>query len=387
MLRLAFQVCIFLILTNRQVCANEFPLVTEDFATHIRQVETYLLENRMRSRSEAETRLNLPFELKAAVNVPYRGKFLLIHGLNDSAYVWTDMAKQLSRLGFDVRAILLAGHGSHPAKMLTVSYSEWLQAVRSHFRFWNQDDTPIFVGGFSMGAVLATSLALENPDIAGLLLISPAYHSRLNSLLRWAGIYAWFKPWMFGGMILEDNPIKYNSIPINSGTQYYRSTIHLKTQLGRDRKTWTGEAMPMPVVMVVTANDSVVDIEYSRDLFRQQFKNPDSRLVIYQPEPGTGGPRELVRNSYYPERRILNLSHLSLLNAPDNPLFGEHGKILVCNGNEYPVFMACMRASNHWYAAQHSLSPDGVAVARSTYNPDFHFLIELIDQVLKPPRN
>ncbi|MEM7562556.1 MAG: alpha/beta fold hydrolase [Pseudomonadota bacterium] len=370
----------FLIILVSQASANEFPLASSDFDNYIRQVESYLIANRIRSRSEAETRLNLPFELTAATDTPYQGKFLLIHGLNDSAYVWTDMAKQLASRGFDVRAILLSGHGSHPANMLDVSYKEWLQSVRSHYANWNQDDTPIYVGGFSMGAVLATALALENPEIAGLLLISPAYHSRLNSLLRWAWLYAWFKPWMFGGLILEDNPIKYNSIPINSGTQYYRSTVYLKDQLRQDKNIWHGEALPMPVVMAVTVNDSVVDVDYSRHVFEQHFRNPASSLVIYQPNRGQPKAREIIRNSHFPDRRILNLSHLSLLNAPDNPLFGENGNILVCNGNEYPVFMACMRSSEHWFGAQHTPSPDGVAVARSTYNPDFDFLIEVIDK-------
>jgi alpha-beta hydrolase superfamily lysophospholipase len=88
---------------------------------------------------------------------------------------------------------------------------------------------PLYLGGFSVGAVIATILTLEqSDDIAGLFLISPACHSQLNSLLGWSWIYAWFKPWMFGGLIYEDNPIKYNSIPINSGTQYYRTTQYLK---------------------------------------------------------------------------------------------------------------------------------------------------------------
>jgi esterase/lipase len=363
--------------------ARQFPGASSDFGKYIEQVEEYLIRHSLPGRSESEIRLNLPFEIHASSQVPYRGKYLLIHGLNDSAYVWTDIAQAIAARGFDVRAILLPGHGSHPGEMLNVSYKSWLRSVREHYEHWQVDDTPIYIGGFSLGGVLATILALEKPEIAGLLLISPAYHSRLNTLLRWSGIYAMFRPWMFGGLITEDNPVKYNSIPINSGTQYFNSTIHLKKMMRDDKKPWLGERLRMPVMMVVTANDSVVDIEYSRHVFHRHFRNPHSRLLIYQQHKASAQPEEVIRTGHFPQRRIINLSHLSLLNAPHNPLFGENGSVLVCNGNKYPIYLACTQASGHWFGAQHTPSPDGVAVARSTYNPDFGYLLELFDQVFR----
>ncbi len=362
---------------------REFPAASADFKKHIEQVEGYLIRHSLPQRSPSEIRLNLPFEILASSQVPYRGKYLLIHGLNDSAFVWVDMAQTIAARGFDVRAILLPGHGSHPREMLDISYRSWLRSVREHYEHWQVDDTPIYVGGFSLGGVLATILALEKPEIAGLLLMSPAYHSQLNSLLRWSGIYAKFRPWMFGGMITEDNPVKYNSIPINSATQYFNSSIHLKKMLRDDKKPWTGERLRMPVMMVVTANDSVVDIEYSRHVFQHHFRNPYSRLLIYQHHKASIQSEEVIRTSHFPQRRIINFSHLSLLNAPHNPLFGENGSVLVCNGNKYPIYRACMQASGHWFGAQHTPSPDGVAVARSTYNPDFSYLLELFDQVFR----
>jgi esterase/lipase len=387
MYRILFFLCLlFLIpLANAAGDSNSktqrFPEASPDFGKYIEQVEEYLIRHSLPGRSKSEIRLNLPFEVPASSQVPYRGKYLLIHGLNDSAYVWTDLAQAIAARGFDVRAILLPGHGSHPKEMLNISFRSWLRSVRKHYENWQVDDTPIYIGGFSLGGVLATILALEKPKIAGLLLISPAYHSQLNSLLRWSGIYAKFRPWMFGGLITEDNPVKYNSIPINSGTQYFNTTVHLKKMLRDDKKPWLGEHLKMPVMMVATANDSVVDVDYSRYVFHNYFRNSHSRFLMYQPTTATAQPREVVRNSHYPQRRIINLSHLSLLNAPYNPLYGENGSVLVCNGNEYPIFQACMRASGHWFGAQHTPSPDGVAVARSTYNPDFGYLLELFDQV------
>ena len=85
---------------------------------------------------------------------------------------------------------------------------------------------------------------------------------------------------MFAGMITEDNPVKYNSIPINSGTQYFNTTLYLKNLLRDDKKPWLRRRLRMPVIMAVTANDSVVDTEYSRYVFHKYFRNPHSRFLL-----------------------------------------------------------------------------------------------------------
>ncbi len=348
----------------------------------------------------ADLELNLPFERKADPSVDFRGRFLLFHGLNDSAYVWHDFAEALAARGFDVRAVLFEGHGSTPEDMLTVSSDSWMRAARRHADLYSDVNTPLYLGGFSMGAVMATLLALERDDLAGLFLVSPAYHSQLNGYLRWSGLYKMFRPWVFGGMILEDNPIKYNSIPVNSGWQFYRLTRLLK-------RRWDDHRIDLPVLMVATENDSVVDVDVVRRLFTDRFTDPRKHLMLYtdQPvepprsaaeaaadpvvsavevdEPAPVAARSAIerRTSRYPQRRIVSASHLGLMYEPANTLFGERGRVLVCNGNEYPIFMACMRATDHWFGAQHAASPDGVPMARATYNPDFATVLQRFDRV------
>lgn len=362
---------------------DHFPIYETDFKTYRDSVRAYLLNHAMPSRSEADTELNLPFELTANPEVAYKGQFLLLHGLNDSAYVWRDYAIELTALGFDVRAILFDGHGSSPEEMLHVKWQSWMSKARNHLKQMQAAGTEIYLGGFSMGAVIATWLALDNPSIAGLFLVSPAYDSKLNHYLRWSGLYARFKPWLFGGMILEDNPIKYNSIPINSGWQYYQLTRGLK-------RRWKGsDRIEMPALMVMSGDDSVVDVAYTKNLFRSRFTSDRRLLVTYVDggkssegsTPHTNAGFEKIRSSRFMPLRILNQSHQGLMFSSENDLFGKQAKVLVCNGNRYPVFMACMRSSQHWYGAQHTLSPDGVAVARTTYNPDWHAVTQQIEEV------
>lgn len=350
-----------------------FPEVRRDFSEYRSIMRHYLAERDMLQRSAADVELNLPFERLANPDVPYQGKFLLFHGLNDSTYVWHDLSFTLASLGFDVRAILFKGHGSTPKDMLNVSSDHWLRAARRQLDLWWDAAIPMHIGGFSMGAVIATLLALDQPDLSGLLLISPAFHSKLNKYLRWSGISKNFKPWIFGGMILEDNPIKYNSIPVNSGYQFFRLTEKLKSR-------WKQRQLNVPTLMVATLDDSVVDVEYSRRIFNKRFDHSHNRFILYGTDSSTPlNENELLRQSSYPSKRILSQSHLGLMYRSDNTLFGETGDVLVCNGNEYAVFMACMLGENHWFGAQHAASPDGVPVARTTYNADWGFLSHQIE--------
>lgn len=379
--------------SGRELSAKGFPRHADTFSAYRDRTRAYLADRAMPSRALADIEQNLPFERLASRDVTYRGRFLLFHGLNDSPAVWHDFADALVARGYDVRAILFEGHGSSPVDMLDVEWESWLASARSWLEDWlhADDPPPIFLGGFSMGGVIATLLALDYPEVDGLLLVSPAYRSSLDRWLRFSGIYKHFRPWVFGGMILEDNPIKYNSIPVNSGWQFHQLTREL------DRRWRAEDELDVPALLVMSSEDSVVDTDYTRRLFRKRFTHPDRHMLTFAPDVGDADSpavghtlselrdltesHEEVRNSRHDELRVLGQSHLSLSNAPDNALFGRTGRVRVCNGNEYPVFMACMRAREHWYGAQHTPSPDERPVARMTWNPDWEHVLKRFDEV------
>ena len=177
-------------------------------------------------------------------------------------------------------------------------------------------------------------------------------------------------------MIIEDNPTKYNSLPINALGQYYRASRHLA-------RSWDGRRLSMPVLMVQSFDDSVVDVDAVRRTFAERFTSPRGRLVLYGETEAPVKPRETVRGSRYPRHRILNQSHQSLMVSPDNPMFGAEATQLVCNGNEWDVFSACLYHTRgpHWHGAEGTASPDGVPVARTTFNPDFAFVMRRHDAV------
>jgi len=97
---------------------ERFPTPQENFQQHIQEVHEYLLDTQLSSRQPGDVGYNLPFELCSNDKARYRGKYLLIHGRNDSPAVWHDAAQSLALRGFDVRAILLPGHGNTPEAQL-----------------------------------------------------------------------------------------------------------------------------------------------------------------------------------------------------------------------------------------------------------------------------
>ena len=362
-----------------QPVLEPFPAATDDFYGHRDAVAGYLARNRVAAdpaAADEEVTLNAPFERRAADGVAYRGKVLLFHGLSDSPFIWRDLADGLSREGFDVRGILLPGHGVRPGAMLDVDYRDWLAVARSHLAAWDTDDTTIHLGGFSLGGVIATVLALENDSVDGLLLFAPAWRSEEDGLLWWSQVVEVARDWAFAGPVV--NPVRYGSVAVNAGVQYYDLTAYLL-------ELWGDRTLDIPALVVVTTEDSVVDAEYVRDVFRDRLTAPVNRIVIYSAngaEPRDG--REIVRPGMRQAERILNQSHMGLMIAPENPRYGRDGDLVVCNGSSDVLRGSCRTAPLLWYGAWGTRSPDGTPVARTTYNPDFDFVMRMVRMVFAP---
>ncbi len=113
---------------------------------------------------------------------PQKG-ILLVHGLGDSPYSFTDIGPVLADNGFLVRTLLLPGHGTRPGDMLNVQIDQWRALLKKQTEILEQEVDQVYLGGFSTGANLVTELALQDERIAGLVLFSP----RLSPMRRSTG--------------------------------------------------------------------------------------------------------------------------------------------------------------------------------------------------------
>lgn len=98
---------------------------------------------------------------------------LLIHGLTGTPTEMRYVGKELSKAGFTVYGIQLAGHCGTENDLLQTGWHDWYASVEAAHAELVARHGSVFVAGLSMGALLALHLAHEHPDtVRGIALYS-----------------------------------------------------------------------------------------------------------------------------------------------------------------------------------------------------------------------
>ena len=181
-----------------QKSASQLPIEFKSFEAYQLAAKNWISGNRvfLTHNKIQEIKFNTPFELQAklkAENEKSKG-ILLVHGLGDSPYYFSDIAQALSKQGFLVRVLLLPGHGSRPADLLSISSDGWVRLVDIQINALKAQVDEVYLGGFSTGANLVTSAALTDNAIKGLILFSPAFKAK-TKLARLSPLLPLYKPW------------------------------------------------------------------------------------------------------------------------------------------------------------------------------------------------
>lgn len=330
---------------------------------------------------------NLPFRRSPAADCagpgePSRG-ILLVHGLSDSPFVFRDLAGALAKRCVRVHTLLLQGHGTRPGDLIEARAEVWREQVRHHFAALEAEVDQAFIGGFSLGGALATDFALDPtlPAPAGLLAIAPAWE--LNGLRE----YLWLAPWadLVVDFVEEEpelNPVKYESLALNAATQLARVRARTQGRLASpDRRD-------LPLMLVATEADSVINLDFLVRQFQQRFDNPANRMLVFRdlrkPAPDLRrDERILSLDSYLPRQRILEFSHMALAIAPANFLYGREGALHRCLEPNSLTLEQCqaLGPDELWFSAWHEEDP-GVPTSRLTFNPHFPRMVAEIGQFL-----
>ena len=99
---------------------------------------------------------------------------LLVHGFTGSPPEMRLVGDHLHRRGYTIAAPLLPGHGTNIEDMNSRHWPEWTGCVQDALASLESHCDKVFVGGLSMGAVLALYLAALHPELAGVIAYSPA---------------------------------------------------------------------------------------------------------------------------------------------------------------------------------------------------------------------
>jgi carboxylesterase len=124
---------------------------------------------------------------------------LLIHGYTGSVAETRPMGEYLATQGLTVRCPLLPGHGTTPEELTRISWQAWDDSVEEELRDLRSRCRTVFVGGLSLGGLLALWSGVKHPDIAGLIAMAPVIKLRnrlapLTLVLRYVLKYDPFGP-------------------------------------------------------------------------------------------------------------------------------------------------------------------------------------------------
>jgi carboxylesterase len=121
---------------------------------------------------------------------------LLVHGLTGSPDEMRLLGKGLNRAGFTVHGVQLAGHCGTGDDLIATTWQDWYRSVEYAAERLRERCDHVFVGGLSVGALLALHLAARRPElVAGLGVFGATFRYDGWSVPRRARL-AFVLPWL-----------------------------------------------------------------------------------------------------------------------------------------------------------------------------------------------
>lgn len=99
---------------------------------------------------------------------------LLIHGYTGAPPEMRLVGDYLHARGLTVAGPLLPGHGTTVHDLNRCRWSDWAGHVERALANLRDRCRAVFVGGLSLGSLLALNLAVQHPDLSGVIAYSPA---------------------------------------------------------------------------------------------------------------------------------------------------------------------------------------------------------------------
>ncbi len=367
---------------------NSFDEYSKIMREEIRNNRMFFTDNK-----EKEIEANAPQEYKPEKNDDtfnhetgkYTKAVLLVHGLGDSQFSFVDISQSLVEQGFLVRTIVLHGHGTRPGDMLETDYKDWEKLVELHSNLIKEVAENVYLGGFSTGANLAYIQAVQDEEIKGLMLFSPAFKSSEGMLVLTPYLKSLI-PWPIAPEKIQyTNYTKYTATPANGYAQYY----HTSNRVLDISKTHT---FTRPIFAVLSEDDSILDVERISKVIQDTFTNPKNTIMWFGEEkPKNSTHKNLIHlPDEYPELNITNISHMGLLFSPENPYYGKNASEIICfNGDIKPnAYDTCLEYANGnkdieiWFSAASTQHLERIH-ARNTYNPYYNLMIEELLKVFE----
>ncbi len=276
--------------------------------------------------------LSMPFEIwpeKNSNNNNNKKAMILIHGFLGTPYFMRPLAEVFSKQDFYCYAPRLPGHGVCQEAMRCQDLGQILKNLISQIQEIQTQFEEIYLCGFSFGGLLSTLLAQEaqeNPElnlkIKSLILFAPSYGitalSKLIPPLAALGFGNALYP-SAASMNGFQNPAMYHWYPLCAVLPIIKGIAKLKNKNKNSLNH-------LPIFIVGSFEDAVVKLKPMLDFFSLN-QNSNSRLYLYAEKRHQGLLKADSKITLIDPKNlgpsILNLSHVSLLIPPEDPIFGQ----------------------------------------------------------------
>jgi esterase/lipase len=212
---------------------------------------------------------------------------LLIHGFGDSPALYYKMAPALAEAGFSCRVMRLPGFAEPMPTYRTTSLQQWRQTVRDELAALREAHGSVWIVGHSTGVALGVECLLADPTSAdGMVMLAPLFKvsGTRSPLLSPRGWFAVGNKLFRRTALLEnpfplathdpevaDFPYRDRFIPMN----VYRDLFTLM-----DALEGTEAQFAAPFLMVLAANDLVIDTPAARSFYQQAASDRKELLVL-----------------------------------------------------------------------------------------------------------
>ncbi len=139
---------------------------------------------------------------------------LLTHGLGASPYEIKELSEYLSERNITVYGVRLAGHGTSWQDLNERKWDEWYKSYSEAYLSVKPLKQKVFVGGMSLGGVLALRLA-EDQQVDGVISLAPALILS-DTRSKYAWLFKYFSPFSLRNISIEKRPYYYDRFPVAS---------------------------------------------------------------------------------------------------------------------------------------------------------------------------
>jgi esterase/lipase len=252
----------------------------EDNFKHLRQREwEYFEEEYKESRGKSPTQ-----EDKGAPIVLFDAKndvgLVFSHGYMAAPKEVRTLAEYLFKKGINVYVPRLRGHGTDPEALKSVSAQDWETDFERAFTAMRQVCNKVFIGGFSMGGLLALDHAAQH-EVDGVIALNSAlklhnlrvsyvvptlhFFNEMISYLNAKGIKEWID-----NSHTEQPKINYLKHPLSSVSQMEKVMSKVSDSL---------QNVTEPILIIQGDNDPIVKRESARRIY-DGIKSTDKKLLL-----------------------------------------------------------------------------------------------------------